>query len=290
MAPSVALASLWAILLVGDAPLAAAAKPGKPGRVPMTALSHSCSRVLSRTVRQRYNSHAIRQLKGVDRTNISLAWPAACPLNPLVDLFGWHEKNKSRTKPGPRNSEWVCNYTGKVFKSEHYIDLYMETHYSNVMPENGTCLAEFCEVFGFCNVKEPGFFESLASEAPPCDPNLIAAQKAMCHSVNDRCAAPGAHLWPTVNVTKLNVDLHKTLCEQLTCEARAEKHFSSRKWSIIVGGGISFACIAVLFYCACVASKQDDRENYYNNRRYRNAGRRVPFDIKQGGGKPLKQE
>merc|ERR1719162_2895879 len=226
----------------------------------MTALAHPCSRVLSRTVRQRYHSHAVRQLKGVDRTNISIEWPAKCPFNPAVDVFGWHEKNKSRSKPGPRNSEWVCNYTGKVFKSEHYIDLHLETHFNKFIADNGTCLADFCEIFGFCNVKEPSFFESLSSEAPSCDPIALQAQQGMCHSINDRCALPDDAKWP-----KLNADLHRTLCSQMTCELRAEKHFSNRKWCLITSGSVSLFCICIFFYCACVASKQTDRESAYNN-------------------------
>jgi len=273
---------------------------GKP-KVVKTPLSHPCSRSLSRTVRQRYTALAVGQLKGVDRSTVTIQWPNACPLHPVIDIFGLHEKNKNRTKPGPRNSDWVCNYTGKAFKSEHYLDLHMERFFAKHINENGTCLADYCDVFGFCNVKEPSLFESLASEAPACDPTVLAAQKAMCHSMNDLCTPPDAALWPGLNATKLNVELHKKLCEKLTCEARAESHFSTRKWTLFVGGGASLVGLCTLIYCMFTAEKQADRDAYAS-RRYAGAGK-SPFNMKNRPGgvagssrpmprptKPTKQE
>jgi len=273
MGPSVAVAALW--LLLGAVPLVTAAPPPKKRGPPKTELSHPCSRTLSRQVRQRFQSHVARQLrmKG-QRTNTSLKWPDQCPFSPLVDVFGWHEKNKTRAKTGARGgNEWLCNYSGKTFKNEHYIDLHMETHYMNMAPENGSgCLADYCEVFGFCNVQEPGYFESLSAEPPSCTPQVLEAHKLTCHSVVDRCAVPDDPTMPN-----LHADLHRSLCEPLTCEFRAEKHHTDRWWSIV--GGISatvFITVALVLYCVCVPLTEKPRMGYDKDRRYRNAPKRFP--------------
>lgn len=156
--------------------------------------------------------------------------------------------------------------------NEHYIDLHMETKYMHVAPENGVCLADYCEVFGFCKVKQPGLFESLAAEPPPCDPTVLEAHKRTCHSVCDRCAHPDNPEMPN-----LNADLHRSLCEPLTCELRAEKHHSNRKWSIVLGVFLSVLVMGIFLCCVCVPSPETQNRSYGNDTRYRNAGKQGPY-------------
>lgn len=242
MGPSMAVATLW--ILFGIVSLATAAKP-RHRQVPKTELSHPCSRALSRVVRKRFQAHVTRWLKGVQQ-NQTLEWPDGCPFSPWVDIFGWHEKNKTRSKTGVGYFEWVCNYSGKIFVNEHYIDLHMEKYYMKTAPENGVCLADYCKVFGFCNVTEPSFLEYLSADPPPCDPKALEALKNTCHSVCDRCAP-----LDDPAMSGANAVLHRSLCEPLTCQFLAEQHHSNRKWCF-VGIFVSIMCIIWMFYCACV--------------------------------------
>lgn len=294
MGPSVAVAALQ--ILLGAVSLVTAAKP-RHMTVPRTDLSHPCSRALSRTVRQRFQRHVARRLKGGQRNSTSRNWPDGCPFSPWVDIFGWHEKNKTRSK-----SEWVCNYTGKIFKSEHYIDLHMETNFMKVAPENGVCLADYCEVFGFCNVVEPTFFESLSAEPPPCDLVALEKHKRICESVCDRCA-----LVDDPEMPQLNADLHRSLCEPLTCEFLAAEHHSNRKWCIVGGVSLAGFVVIIILCCACAPAPEPYQRSYGKDQRYRNASKRTPsgsrdhtVDIKNAStdiydiiptiGKPVKQE
>lgn len=269
---AVVVATIW--VLLGAVPLATAAKPRHPS-VPKSELSHPCSRAWSRTVRQRFQSHVARQLKSSQRSNTLRIWPDACPFSPLVDFFGWHEKNKSRSKNGGVR-EWLCNYTGKTFKNEHYMDLHLERNFPGGIPDNGTCLADYCEVFGFCKVVEPAFFDSLSAEPPPCDPIAIKAQQRTCMSVINLCTFPDDPDTPN-----LNSDLNRTLCEPLTCEFRAEKHHSNRKLCLVGGASmLIFVLIAIILYCACVPSQESWEKDRDRDQMLRKANKRLP---KAGG-------
>jgi hypothetical protein len=189
-----------------------------------------------------------------------VTWPDSCPFSPKVDVFGWHEMNKSRAKDLTSGTsylrEWVCNYTGKSFKNEHYIDLHMELMFSKEMPENGVCLTDYCEVFEFCKVEEPSIMESLSSEPPPCDPIQLERLKQTCHDVIGRCFLADD---PARNVT----ELHQAWCEPLTCPGRLVKHLQKRKEFVVFTGiaVVVIACLIALFVCFVYQTKDNDGEN-----------------------------
>lgn len=192
-----------------------------------------------------------------------MAWPENCPFNPRVDLFGWHEKNKSRSKGG----EWECAYSKKVFKSEHYIDLYLERNYAKEMPENGACLADYCQVFEFCNMPEPPMLEFLSSEPPECDAVQLEKYKSMCERAIDLCIVP-----EDGDAQTLNANLHSTWCARLTCESRTERHFHHRKWFIIIACIVIFFLAGIVLLCLCV----DQSEFNEDDRKRRHSGRKLP--------------
>jgi len=263
MIPSLAVAALWAVCAVPQL-VEGAPRSGKP----MTDLTHSCSRAKSRLVRQRFNVQ-IKKRKGGDRFNASVPWPRECPFSPWVDLFGWHERNKTRGKAGSR--EWECNYTGKIFKNEHYIDLHLERLFAKDIPENGICLADYCDVFDFCNAREPSLSESLSSEPPPCDPAEFEKLKLTCHGIIDKCVPGGEG-----DKAELNADLQKAWCDALTCEARSEKHFHNRKWCLVISGILGTFIIGIFVLCLCVASQDNPDSADNRNRAYRNSRRPAP--------------
>lgn len=242
-------------------PARAATPPLSARRVPRTDLSHSCSRSLSRVVRQRFSTIVRKKRRG--EASEAAAWPDACPLNPAVDLFAVHEKSKTRKKSG----EWECSLSGKVFKSEHYIDLHLERNYAKEVPANGVCLAEYCQVFGFCNITEPSFLETFESEPPPCDNAEMERYQRMCQDIVDRC----------VSDESANEQIHKGWCEQLTCEARATRHFHNRKWCIIISAIAVVFVLGICFLCMCVSAQEEEKPDF----RGRKLGTRPP------GGRPL---
>lgn len=248
-----------AVLVILVAVALARSAPPRVTKAKRTGLSHPCSRIDSRTVRNRFEGYVRKMEKG---SASILRWPDRCPFSPYVDLFGWHEKNKSRAGAGSVNSrpEWKCNYSGKVFKNEHYLDLHMELMYMNEVPSNGTCLEEYCEVLGFCKVNETGMVDLFSSEPPPCDDIKYERLKSMCESAIDLCLP-----FSDPEKQELNEKLRSTFCDGLTCEARAEQHFHRRKWSFIIGACFLVIMIGIGLACMCVELPEGHDSEYPAN-------------------------
>merc|ERR1712146_94226 len=102
-----------------------------------------------------------------------MGWPKGCPFDPNRDLFGYHEKQKQRKKPGSAATTWTCGICGKQFKNEHYLDLHMERKHMNETPSEGVCLADYCELFEVCFGEE----KWRRNKVPTCSNTTMKAQR-----------------------------------------------------------------------------------------------------------------
>jgi len=247
-------------------PASAAPKGPRTARVPRTELSHPCSRPLGRDVRRRFEV-AVQKMRLTSEKRTEIKWPEGCPFHPQVDLWAKHEKAKSKESKD-RYSKlpgWQCNFSGKVFKSEHYVDLHLERLYMNETPgEGAACVADYCEIFEICKVAKGSFIDGLSSEPPFCDSEKLLISHQQCDTVMDKC-------FPLMvgETQELDVKLRKNLCEPLTCESRAERHFSERRhtffWFVFVA-----VIIGLIIFCQMCCQPEDPYpKRGYNSKKFR---------------------
>lgn len=60
-----------------------------------------------------------------------------CPLHPNHDRLRLHESHKQMTT----QNQWKCALCGKMFRSEHYIDLHLERKHHHTLPQNATMVS-----------------------------------------------------------------------------------------------------------------------------------------------------
>jgi len=171
-------------------------------------LTASCDRVASREARNILTTGllpAVRQL-GVE-------FAPSCPLHPDHDHLLRHE----RAKQPATQWQWRCGECGKIFKSEHYLDLHLERRHNDTLPaaSDGTCLADYCDI-----LRCPSWIGSLRHKAEhrsACRPAMLEARRALCQHVMHDCFVASA----------IGVDLHHVFermderyCHALSCAGR----------------------------------------------------------------------
>lgn len=152
--------------------------------IPRTELQNPCSRPISRLVRKELEKQV---LKPRDKGRMG-NWPLGCPFNPEADLYEKHEKSKK--KRSGSNGGCTCTVCGKVFKSEHYIDLHLERRHMDIAPSNGTaaCLADHCEMFELCGKEEKrkGTYSKKPASVE-CSNQTMAVARERCTNTMRQC-------------------------------------------------------------------------------------------------------
>jgi len=231
-------------LLLGSA----AAAPRNQEVVPRTELSHPCSRAVSRSVRRLLEKDILRpaQKAGVD------AWAPGCPFDPALDLWGKHERQKSRKRGS--GSHWACGICGKVFQSEHYIDLHMERKHMNETPRGGVCLANYCEMFEVCQGDSK--FKRRKDQEPECDNETMQQVRHSCEEAMNRCFPLGQE-----SSRILNAKFSRQYCRVLDCRIRAEQkneHHMDLMPVIVLLILIVLICFMVFSLVVCCVDYSDD--------------------------------
>lgn len=272
-------------MLIAVACFAALARPSAsvPSRPQRTELSHPCSRKDSRVIRARLEKEVLTRsdVAGAARKLHTITWPEGCPLHPARDLWGNHERAKSRVGPevGRKISqEWRCAFSNRSFKSEHYADLHMERNYMNETPPGGACLADYCDSLAFCYRKpEPSWAEAFSSDPPGCDPAELRNWQTKCTEFLSHCVLhANISGLPDANMTHVERVLHGAWCAPLTCESRATRHSMERRQLIIASaiGGVFLMGITI----CCFMAKDDEPPR---SKKYYHHDRRFPSNLKK---------
>ncbi|KAF4727640.1 hypothetical protein FOZ63_016167, partial [Perkinsus olseni] len=87
---------------------------------------HRCNRGISRTVRKILDRNVLPGLPEPLQT---------CVLSPGNDIWSPHEQAKVWNRAKQSAATWQCGVCGKVFKSEHYLDLHMESKHMDIANE-----------------------------------------------------------------------------------------------------------------------------------------------------------
>lgn len=104
---------------------------------------HDCDRTRSQEARRALQKLVWQPLQS---HNIQLRDPS-CPLSPHVDILSLQQSSKTFLHGGI----WQCKICGKMFSSEHYLDMHQARRHADMRYMNGTlCLADLCDIYVPC--------------------------------------------------------------------------------------------------------------------------------------------
>ncbi|CAD7698611.1 unnamed protein product [Ostreobium quekettii] len=164
-----------------------------------------CDREASRHARE-----IIRQFLLPELHAREYHFPSRCRLEESRDMYAWQESQKTL---GVRGT-WKCNFCGKVFRNEHYVDGHLDRrHADQVRPSADVCLADLCPLL-LC--------DDLANDAIPGDAHAVSPCSAFDQQRRQRqCGLLASECFP-LDGGAVSVDLHEYFtqyfCEALTCD------------------------------------------------------------------------
>ncbi|KAK6185514.1 hypothetical protein SNE40_007730 [Patella caerulea] len=167
--------------------------------------NNRCSRQKSRIVRNVINSKMVLPFELLDAE-----LPISCPLHPHRDMYRIQEDNKIMESM----SKWTCNYCGKAFVAEDFVDKHFDNRHMNeiVAKENIVCLADYCDVFRcdiIAGVRKPDYWDFAL-----CMEDDMKEILEECNKLMEDCIPK----YITVNETKHFRDLlQDAVCSYLTC-------------------------------------------------------------------------
>ncbi|XP_031623164.1 uncharacterized protein LOC116340687 [Contarinia nasturtii] len=99
----------------------------------------SCSRDSSRVVRKIVQT---RWLPILEKYQVKL--PLECPFHPLREIFAPQQAAKTQN----RRNQWSCNFCGKSFFEEKYLDMHFDARHNTIInsAEDAVCLANYCDI------------------------------------------------------------------------------------------------------------------------------------------------
>lgn len=75
---------------------------------------------------------------------VQVKLPLECPFHPLREIFAPQQAAKTQN----RRNQWTCNFCGKSFFEEKYLDMHFDARHSMVInsAEDAVCLANYCDI------------------------------------------------------------------------------------------------------------------------------------------------
>lgn len=136
-----------------------------------------CSRPLSRIVRNQLQEHFYSVFLSKNQEPHS-----KCPLHSSNDLYSIQEEHKSQEYA----SKWVCNFCGKAFYNENYLDKHFDNKHSDMLVKGSSvCLADFCDIFRcqlFENRRSDHFWEKKL-----CNEDRLRVLRRRCEALIRSC-------------------------------------------------------------------------------------------------------
>ncbi|KAL4234560.1 hypothetical protein ACF0H5_006201 [Mactra antiquata] len=164
-----------------------------------------CSREYSRVVRDFFKY----QLKPV-YTNHDTEVPKTCPFNVDRDLFHQHEEHKTEEGYG----KWACDYCGKKFYAEMFLDKHLHNRHSNhlYMGPDSVCLADYCDIFR-CDIIsgriDPSFWDTAL-----CIEDDMTDYITKCNNAFKHCLPTNV---PSNISSHILKKVKSLVCSSLTC-------------------------------------------------------------------------
>ena len=186
-----------------------------------SSFSQRCDRDQSRKVRGFLHREVYPLLSDAGITATDL--PMSCILNPQLDPYIPHEKQKELVRKG----DWKCLFCGKHFNSEFYMDRHLHNKHVDQMSVSSTsvCLADMCPIFGCDQSKKnelsrvlPGGKKSNSfSTIQSCTADEVERHNYKCKMMAKRCFG---NLQKPDTATGNSIDelFQQRVCEKLRCQ------------------------------------------------------------------------
>jgi len=135
-----------------------------------------------------------------------------CPIARQKDMFYEQEKHKERVRYSKQY--WRSLYSGKVFKSEYYVDKHMERrHRDKIPPGADICLAEYCDLLQ-CD-RHVAYSNDEKHKSLKCDKPYLVGVRAACKDLLAQCFSDKD---TSDKAERLNAYFTKYYCDRMTCE------------------------------------------------------------------------
>mmetsp|Transcript_37270 Transcript_37270/g.51716 ORF Transcript_37270/g.51716 Transcript_37270/m.51716 type:complete len:218 (+) Transcript_37270:312-965(+) len=188
---------------------------------------------------------------------------AQCALHKHKDMFREHEEHKYEL----RRSQWKCNYCGKIFRTEAFLDTHFENRHSDHIPKGAeVCLADYCDLI-HCDHDHPlrvkhehNFFA--------CKPTDVEGKRHLCEAIAQKCF-PREEGPDLANMHDFFV---RQFCEAHTCSPARQmfpdgKVGRGSRWFLML---LAFLFIGMMgFYLSVACSQQSKPRGYHDLRRTR---------------------
>ncbi|XP_064640948.1 uncharacterized protein LOC135495880 [Lineus longissimus] len=180
-------------------------------------LMAACPRERSKLVRNMLKKHVL-PIYSEFETNM----PSTCPVSKERDVFGEQEVKKIEETP----SKWQCDYCGKQFFSEYFLDKHMDLKHADKLKRepDTTCLADYCDIFR-CDVISAQYAADYWTKALCKEDELIGLKKT-CHELLEPCVP---RVFEAHEEKQFRAKLYEVTCNFLTCEKVYEKLDSNEK-------------------------------------------------------------
>ncbi|KAL5007342.1 hypothetical protein ScPMuIL_016148 [Solemya velum] len=209
-----------------------------------------CSREYSRLVRNALQTKLYPLYAAVDSS-----MPQSCPLFLERDMYGAQESNKIMETI----NKWMCDYCGKSFLHEYFLDLHFQNRHSEYVRKEAdtVCLADYCDYFR-CDVvsgkKTADFWdvalcleddmEELAENCKVLNLLLLSLMCFFIGCIPDRLSRNDTEF--------LKNNMFNEVCSFLTCskfwETKDEKMNSSAIVMYVVFTVFTFI-VLIIYYC-----------------------------------------
>lgn len=190
--------------------------------------------------------------------------PSQCRLNSSNDLFRDQEEHKIHYDA----NEWRCGYCKKVFRAEKYLDQHFDNRHSNLLNNNGKCLADACGAL-HCDL----MMDSKPRKSK-CNPAAAAKNRHLCESLADSCFP--VNQGPSA--TRLHDLFLRQFCDAHTCSG-GKKPFSrgGRKHTNVFYLAISILTMMLLpvFYLLVYLYQREMRKGTQELKRISKIGRKT---------------
>ncbi|CEM13784.1 unnamed protein product [Vitrella brassicaformis CCMP3155] len=196
-----------------------------------------CSRAVSRWVRAALHEYIVPQAKKV----VGFKWPPKCGMDPDHDYYHYQESQKVKLKSG----HYQCSLCKKLFRTEYYIDVHMDTRHPDSINNATHCLADLCEVFDVCN----GPPHRRRKPTSVCDEHKLEAAHELCDREVTRC-------FPLSSTARLlHVDVRRRYCSHLNCKDWLERHRSLHQetsHTVVVAVAVIVMVVVLGFVAMCL--------------------------------------
>ncbi|XP_038072446.1 uncharacterized protein LOC119740979 [Patiria miniata] len=139
------------------------------------------------------------------------ALPPACPLLPARDMYLAQEQRKIMDNA----NRWHCNYCGKAFTNEKYLDLHFSNRHADTILDGhrAVCLADHCDYLR-CDVvsgaKAPSYWDKTLCRQSDLDKLTQRCQAVVKSCLPESLTGMDRH--------QLRDKLQKVMCSPLTCD------------------------------------------------------------------------